>query len=268
MWSDSISNFGLIALGLAIPFAGTTAGAACVYLMRRQLPERLEKTLTGFAAGVMTAASVWSLLIPAMEQSGDSGFGRVLPAAVGFIVGVLFLLFLDKNTPHQHLHSSESEGPKARRMSPTTKLALAVTIHNVPEGIAVGIALAGAMVGESAMPVGAALALCLGISLQNFPEGAIVSMPMRALGHSRTRAFVLGTLSGAVEPVAAALTLLAASLILPYFPYMLAFGAGAMMYVVVEELLPMSSSGHHSDLGTIGFTAGFVLMMILDVVLA
>ncbi len=261
-----ISNAEAIAVGLAIPFVGTTVGAACVYLMRGELPVRLEKCLTGFAAGVMTAAAVWSLLIPAMEMVSGDGIGRVIPASVGFIAGMLFLLLLDKNMPHQHIHASEDEGPKSR-LSLTSKLALAVTIHNIPEGIAVGIALAGALAGEGALPVGGAFALAVGLAVQNFPEGAIVSMPLRGMGHSRNRAFVLGMLSGVVEPVAAVLTMFIASLIFPYFPYLLAFGAGAMMYVVVEELLPMSSAGSHSNLGTLGFMAGFVLMMVMDVIL-
>lgn len=252
---------------LAIPFAGTTLGAACVFLLRRDIPELLERVLMGFAAGVMTAASVWSLLIPAIDLSAGSGMAKVTPAAAGFVFGMVFLLLLDKVTPHQHMHSSESEGPRTR-LSISSKLALAVTIHNIPEGIAIGITLAGALVDGAEISIAGAMALAIGLAVQNFPEGAVVSMPMRGMGHSRRRAFWLGTFSGAVEPVFALITMLVSSLVLPYFPYMLAFGAGAMMYVVVEELLPLTSAGRHSNLGTLGFMAGFLLMMVLDVVLA
>lgn len=257
---------GLI-IGLLLPFLGTSAGAACVYFMKHKFPEWLEKTLVGFAAGVMVAASVWSLLIPAMEVGEGEGIGSVMPASVGFLCGVFFLLALDRLTPHQHLHDTESEGPVSR-LSRTSKLALAVTIHNIPEGIAVGITLAGALEESAYLSMAGALALSVGIAIQNFPEGAIVSMPMRTLGNSRNRSFVIGVLSGAVEPIAAVVTMLLASLVLPLFPYVLAFGAGAMMYVVVEELVPQTAEGRHSNLGTIGFALGFVLMMVLDVVLA
>ncbi len=256
---------GEIITALAIPFAGTCTGAACVYFMRRQMPLYLEKALVGFAAGVMTAASVWSLLIPSIELSGD-GAMAVVPAAVGFMLGVVFLLMLDKWTPHQHLHSSESEGPSSA-LSRSSRLAMAVTIHNIPEGIAMGIALTGTLMGDGVLGYSAAFALAVGLAVQNFPEGAIVSMPLHGMGHSRNKAFGMGVFSGAVEPVAALLTMAGASLILPWFPYLLAFGAGAMMFVVVEELLPMTAQGRHSNLGTIGFAAGFVLMMVLDVIL-
>lgn len=251
---------------LLIPFAGTVLGSACVFFQKKELPEQFRKTLMGFAAGIMVAASVWSLLIPSMEFVTTDGFAKVMPAAVGFLLGILFLLLLDHLTPHQHLESNEPEGPRSG-LSRTFKLALAVTIHNIPEGIAVGITIAGAIDESALMTVSGALALAIGIALQNFPEGAIVSMPMRELGNSRRRSFGIGALSGAVEPVAALLTILVATLILPVFPYLLGFGAGAMIYVVVEELIPETSQGRHSDLGTIGFAVGFVLMMVLDTVL-
>lgn len=253
-------------IGLALPFIGTSAGAACVFFMRREMALPLRKALLGFAAGVMVAASVWSLLIPSMEAAEADGMGRVIPAAVGFMVGILFLLFLDRVVPHQHVDSLQSEGPHTK-WSRTSKLVLAITIHNVPEGIAVGIALAGVMEQTAFLTMSGALALSMGIALQNFPEGAIVSMPLHELGNSRRRSFWIGVMSGAVEPVAAVITMVLAGMILPVFPYLLAFGAGAMMYVVVEELIPETAEGPHSNLGTIGFAVGFVLMMVLDVVL-
>lgn len=252
--------------GLMLPFAGTTLGAACVYLTREAMPRSVQKTLIGFASGVMVAASVWSLLIPAMEMSAADGFGRVFPAVIGFLSGMAFLLLLDRLTPHQHLTDSESEGPRSR-LSRTTKLALAVTLHNIPEGMAVGVTLAAAVEHSGYITMAAALALSIGIAIQNFPEGAIVSMPMRADGMSRRRSFAIGMLSGVVEPVAAVVTMLFASMIAPVLPYMLAFAAGAMLYVVVEELIPETQEGNHSNLGTIGFAVGFALMMVLDVVL-
>lgn len=252
--------------GLILPFAGTAAGAACVYFMKHELPERVQKSLLGFAAGVMVAASVWSLLIPSIEMSGGEGLSGVLPAVVGFLLGIGFLLLLDRVTPHQHVHATHGEGPKSR-LTRTSKLALAITIHNIPEGMAVGIALAGALEGSAYLSMAGAVALSVGIAVQNMPEGAIVSMPLRSLGNSRNRSFAIGALSGAVEPVAAVLTLLIASAILPFMPYLLAFGAGAMIYVVVEELIPETAEGQHSNVGTIGFAIGFVLMMVLDVVL-
>lgn len=251
---------------LFIPFVGTVLGAACVFFQKKELPLTVRKAIMGFAAGVMVAASVWSLLIPSMEFCSSSGVLRVIPTVVGFLLGILFLLLLDHFTPHQHIDSDMAEGPKSR-LSKTSKLALAVTIHNIPEGIAVGITLAGAIEESTVMSLSGALALAIGIAIQNFPEGAIVSMPMRELGNSRKKSFALGALSGFVEPLAAIVTFCVASLILPVFPYMLAFGAGAMMYVVVEELIPETARGRHSDLGTIGFAIGFVLMMMLDVLL-
>ncbi|MCM1066483.1 MAG: ZIP family metal transporter [Muribaculaceae bacterium] len=251
---------------LLLPAAGTTLGAACVYLMKKEMPAAVQKALVGFAAGVMVAASVWSLLIPAMEMSGAEGFMHVFPALTGFLAGIAFLLLLDRITPHQHLIDGESEGPKSK-LSHTTKLALAVTLHNIPEGMAVGVSLAAALEHNAYITMAAAIALSIGIAIQNFPEGAIVSMPLRAAGNTRRRAFAIGTLSGVVEPVAAVITILCASIVVPALPYLLAFAAGAMIYVVVEELIPETQQGHHSDLGTIGFAAGFALMMVLDVVL-
>lgn len=259
-------DFTQIATILLIPFLGTVVGAACVFFQKDELPQSVRKALMGFAAGVMVAASVWSLLIPSMEFSATEGFARVLPAVVGFFLGILFLLLLDHFTPHQHVDSPLPEGPRSR-LSKTSKLALAVTIHNIPEGIAVGITLAGALEQSAIMSMSGALALAIGIAVQNFPEGAIVSMPMRELGNSRKKSFAIGTLSGFVEPVASVVTICVASLILPVFPYLLAFGAGAMIYVVVEELIPETAQGPHSNLGTIGFAVGFALMMVLDVVL-
>lgn len=255
-----------LAIGLLLPFIGTTLGAACVFLMKGELAPRLQKTLTGFAAGVMVAASVWSLLIPSIEMSGKEGFASVVPAVIGFIIGIGFLLLLDNIVPHQHLDSDNSEGPRSQ-LSKTAKLVFAVTLHNIPEGMAVGVALAGAMGHNSYMSMAGAIALSVGIAIQNFPEGAIVSMPLRSAGNSRWRSFIMGTLSGAVEPVGALITILLAWIVVPVLPYLLAFAAGAMIYVVVEELIPETQAGDHSNLGTIGFAAGFLLMMVLDVVL-
>lgn len=255
-----------LTIGLLLPLLGTVAGSACVFFMKEKMPELLEKALTGFAAGVMVAASVWSLLIPSMEMTGREGFMSVLPGIVGFMLGMGFLLLLDIVVPHLHIEGGQSEGPKSS-LSKTTKLVFAVTLHNVPEGMAVGIALAAALGHNAYLPMAGALALSVGIAIQNFPEGAIVSMPMRAVGNSRRKAFGIGALSGVVEPVAAVLTIVLASYIMPVLPYLLAFAAGAMMYVVVEELIPETQQGHHSNLGTVGFAVGFVLMMVLDVVL-
>ena len=256
---------GLI-IGLLLPFAGTTLGAACVFLMKETIPQRLQKTLSGFAAGVMVAASVWSLLIPSMEITGKEGLMSVVPAVIGFMTGILFLLFLDNVVPHQHIDTDQSEGPKSH-LSKTAKLVFAITLHNLPEGMAVGVALAGALENNSYMPMAGALALAIGIAIQNFPEGAIVSMPLRSAGNSRRKSFLMGALSGVIEPIGAIVTILIAHIVLPVLPYLLAFAAGAMMYVVVEELIPETQEGEHSNMGTIGFSIGFVLMMILDVVL-
>lgn len=253
-------------LGFLIPLLGTMLGSAFVFFMKDEMPERIQKTLLGFASGVMVAASVWSLLIPAMEMEKSSGAWAVLPAAVGFFLGIGFLLLLDELTPHLHLGSSSPEGPRSR-LSRTAMLALAVTIHNLPEGMAVGVVFAGAEQGVGGLSLASAVAVSLGIAIQNVPEGAIISMPMRAEGNSRWRSFLIGSLSGAVEPVGGLAVVLLASLLTPVLPYMLAFAAGAMFYVVVEELIPEASSGKHSNLSTIGFAAGFVLMMVLDVVM-
>lgn len=259
-------DIGGIVVALLVPLAGTVAGAACVFFMKHEMPLLLRKSLMGFAAGVMVAASVWSLLIPAIEIGEGEGVGAIVPAAVGFMAGILFLLLIDRLTPHQHVHTDESEGPPSN-WSRTSKLALAITIHNIPEGIAIGITLAGALEESAYISMAGAIALAIGLAIQNFPEGAIVSMPLRELGNSRRRAFAVGALSGVVEPVAALITLFVSTLVLPVFPYILAFGAGAMMYVVVEELIPETAEGRHSNLGTVGFAIGFVLMMVLDVVL-
>ena len=264
-----MSNFagmdGLV-IGLLIPLVGTVLGAGFVFFMRDTMPAWLQKVLLGFASGVMVAASVWSLLIPSMELSEDMGRMSVIPATVGFLLGMAFLLFIDYITPHLHPGNGKPEGPKAH-LSRTAMLTLAVTIHNLPEGMAVGVVLAGAMQSGTGITAAAALVLSLGIAIQNVPEGAIISMPMRAAGNSRWRSFLIGSLSGAVEPVGAVAILLLASLLMPMMPYMLAFAAGAMFYVVVEELIPEASSGQHSNLSTIGFAIGFVLMMVLDVVM-
>ena len=255
-----------IVIGLLIPLLGTIAGSAFVFFMKDQMPERVQKSLLGFASGVMVAASVWSLLIPAMEMEEAEGTWAVVPAAVGFLLGMGFLLLIDELTPHLHLGTSQPEGPRSK-LSRTAMLALAVTIHNLPEGMAVGVVLAGAGQGVETISMASAVAVSLGIAIQNIPEGAIISMPMRAEGNSRWRSFMLGSLSGAVEPVGGLAVILLASLLTPVLPYMLAFAAGAMFYVVVEELIPEASSGRHSNLSTIGFAIGFVLMMVLDVVM-
>ncbi|MBQ6674831.1 MAG: ZIP family metal transporter [Ruminococcus sp.] len=253
--------------GFSIPFIGTSLGAACVFLMKNNLNAMTQRILTGFAAGVMTAASVWSLLIPAIEQNEES-MGRLafIPAAVGFLIGVFFLLLLDSLIPHLHFNSDKAEGLQAH-LSKNTMLMLAVTLHNIPEGMAVGVVYAGLYYGSADITSAGALALALGIAIQNFPEGAIISMPLKAEGMGKGKAFVMGVLSGAAEPVGAVLTVLAAGLIVPAMPYLLSFAAGAMMYVVVEELIPEMSSGEHSNAGTISFSAGFVAMMVLDVAL-
>ena len=253
-------------LGILIPFLGTTLGACCVFFMRRSLGERVHRMLTGFAAGVMVAASVWSLLIPAIEQSEGLGKFAFVPAAVGFWVGILFLLLLDHVIPHLHQNSDETEGPKGE-LRRTTMMVLAVTLHNIPEGMAVGVVYAGYLAGSAQISAAGAMALSLGIAIQNFPEGAIISMPLRAEGMGKGRAFLSGMLSGIVEPIGAVLTILAARLIIPALPYLLSFAAGAMLYVVVEELIPEMSQGKHSDIGTIFFAVGFSVMMTLDVAL-
>ncbi len=251
--------------GILIPFAGTSLGAAMVFFLKGEISRRLQRILTGFAAGVMVAASFWSLLEPALESSESMGRLSFVPAAVGFLIGIGFLLFLDMVTPHMHMNK-EGEGPRSG-LKRTTKLILAVTLHNIPEGMAVGVVYANIIAGGSLISTAGALALAIGIAVQNFPEGAIVSMPLRGEGMSKGKTFWYGVLSGAVEPVAAVITIFAFSMVSAALPYMLAFAAGAMIYVVVEELIPEMSEGGHSNLGTIAFSFGFVLMMILDVAL-
>lgn len=252
--------------GILIPFLGTVLGSACVFIMKGQLNATVQKALTAFAAGVMTAASIWSLLIPAMEESSAMGQLAFVPAVVGFWIGVLFLLVLDKTIPHLHMDSDKPEGLPAH-LKKSTMLVLAVTLHNIPEGMAVGVVLAGWMAGEASISVAGALALAIGIAIQNFPEGAIISMPLHSQGMSKPKSFFYGFLSGVVEPIAAFTTILLADLILPALPYLLSFAAGAMMYVVVEELIPEASFGEHSNAGVLSFTLGFTLMLALDVAL-
>ena len=253
-------------MGLLIPFAGTAAGAACVFFLRNELKLGIQRALSGFAAGVMVAASIWSLLIPAIEQSEDKGNYAFLPAFIGFWCGILFLLLLDHVIPHLHAASDEAEGPR-NSFSRTVMLVLAVTLHNIPEGMAVGVVFAGLVSGSGVITAGGAMALAIGIAIQNFPEGAIISMPLFAEGKKKMKAFGLGVLSGAVEPVFGGLTVLLASLVIPAMPYLLSFAAGAMLYVVVEELIPEMSAGEHSNIGVISFAVGFSLMMVLDVAL-
>ena len=252
--------------GILIQFLGTSLGAACVFFMKHDMSERLSRILTGFAAGVMVAASIWSLLIPAMDQSEEMGKFAFVPAVAGFWGGILFLLLLDHIIPHLHRYSVSAEGPKSR-LQRTTMMVLAVTLHNIPEGMAVGGVYAGYLAGNAKITVAAAMALSIGIAIQNFPEGAIISMPLRAEGMKVSKAFAGGVLSGIVEPAGAMLTILAAGYIVPALPYLLSFAAGAMIYVVVEELIPEMSQGEHSDLGTIFFAVGFTVMMSLDVAL-
>ena len=253
-------------LGILIPFLGTTFGAACVFFMKKSLGDLVQHSLAGFAAGVMVAASIWSLLIPAIEQSENMGKLSFLPAFIGFWGGILFLLALDHLIPHLHVGSNQAEGPKTR-LDRTTMMVLAVTLHNIPEGMAVGVMYAGFLAGNMQITAASAFALSLGIAIQNFPEGAIISMPLRAEGESKGKAFLGGVLSGAVEPIGAVLTIIAAQFIIPALPYLLSFAAGAMLYVVVEELIPEMSQGQHSNLGTVFFAVGFSVMMTLDVAL-
>ena len=255
-----------IFLGLLIPFFGTVLGSACVFIMKNQMKPLVQKMLLGFASGVMVAASVWSLLIPAMDMSEDMEKFSFLPASVGFLAGIAFLLLMDQIVPHLHLGYEKAEGPRCP-LKKTTMLVLAVTLHNIPEGISSGAVFAGVLMGNTEVTIAGAFALAIGIAIQNFPEGAIISMPLRSEGMTKKKAFLYGTLSGIAEPIAGAVTIALASKIVPGLPYFLSFAAGAMVYVVVEELIPEASEGEHSNIGTIGFAVGFVLMMILDVAL-
>ena len=255
-----------LAIGLLIPFAGTVLGSAMVFLMKNKINKRLQKLLLGFASGVMIAAAIWSLLIPSIDMTKEQGGIEWLPATIGFLAGMLFLLLLDNLIPHLHISSDKPEGLKAK-FKRETMLILAVTLHNIPEGMAVGVTFAGAILGNVGITIAGALVLSIGIAIQNFPEGAIISMPLRNEGLSKPKAFLFGALSGIVEPIGAIITILFTALVLPVLPYLLAFAAGAMIYVVVEELIPETQIEEHSNIGTIGVAIGFVLMMILDIAL-
>ncbi len=256
-----------IVIGVLIPFVGTTAGAACVFFLKHTISLGLQRIFTGFAAGVMVAASVWSLLIPAIDLCGDMGRLGFVPAMVGFLAGILFLLLIDRFVPHIYAGGDKTEGAK-NGIGRNAMLMFAVTIHNLPEGAACGAIFAGVLKGDGAVTMAGAITLAIGIAIQNFPEGAIISMPLRSEGSSRAKSFLLGTLSGAVEPVGAVFAILLANIVTPILPYMLAFAAGAMIYVVVEELIPEAGEGEHSEVGTIAFAVGFALMMMLDVALS
>ncbi len=255
-----------IFLGLAIPFLGTTLGAAMVFLMKKEMNKKVEKILLGFASGVMIAASVWSLLIPSIEMAETQGKVAWIPAAIGFLLGIVFLLILDSVIPHMHLESEKPEGIKSK-LKKTTMMVFAVTLHNIPEGMAVGVTFAGAISQNAGITMAGAFALAVGIAIQNFPEGAIISMPLKSEGVSKPKAFLYGTLSGIVEPIGAVITILLTNAVVPILPYLLSFAAGSMIYVVVEELIPESQAGEHSNIGTIGVAIGFTIMMILDVAL-
>ena len=255
-----------LVIGLAIPFLGTTLGASMVIFMKNKMNSKVEKMLLGFASGVMIAASIWSLLIPSIEMATEQKQIAWVPATIGFLCGIVFLLVLDSVIPHLHLNNSKPEGIKAK-LKKTTMMVFAVTLHNIPEGMAVGVTFAGAILENSGITMAGAFALAIGIAIQNFPEGAIISMPLKSEGMSKPKAFLYGTLSGIVEPIGAIITILLTSIVIPILPYLLSFAAGAMIYVVVEELIPESQSGEHSNIGTIGVAIGFVVMMILDVAL-
>lgn len=252
--------------GILIPFVGTSLGSACVFFMKKSLNVAIQKALTGFASGIMVSASVWSLLIPSLEQSEDMGKLSFIPTSLGFLFGIAFLLLLDYIIPHLHMNSTEAEGIKTN-FNKNTMLVLAVTLHNIPEGMAIGVVFAGYLMGNNTISIMGALALSIGIAIQNFPEGAIISMPLKANGMKKHKAFFYGVLSGIVEPIGAIITILCANLIVPLLPYLLSFAGGAMIYVVVEELIPGMSETPHSNIGTISFAVGFVIMMILDVTL-
>ena len=255
-----------VLLGIMIPFIGTVLGSGMVFFMKNKMNNKVQKLLLGFASGVMIAASVWSLLIPSIEMAQEQGKLGWIPAAVGFLLGMTFLLVLDSLIPHMHLNNEKPEGVKSK-LKKTTMLVLAVTLHNIPEGMAVGVVFAGALMGNNGITIAGALTLAIGIAIQNFPEGAIISMPLKSEGESKLKSFGYGALSGIVEPISAIITILLTNIVVPVLPYLLAFAAGAMMYVVVEELIPEMAEGEHSHLGTIVFAIGFVLMMILDVAL-
>lgn len=255
-------------IGITIPALGTMLGALTVFLFKEKIPDKVQKTLLGFASGVMVAASVWSLIIPSLDMSEDMGRLSFIPVVIGFALGVIFLLAMDEIVPHLHANSDEPEGVARKPLKKTTMLLLAITIHNVPEGMAVGVVFAGMMSNDAEITFAAAMALSLGIALQNFPEGSVVSLPLVSAGNSRKKSFLYGTLTGIVEPIASFITILLTAHILPFLPYLLSFAAGAMIYVVVEELLPEASEGEHSNITTIGFAVGFMIMMILDVALA
>ena len=253
-------------IGILLPFIGTTLGSALVFLMKKEINKNIEKLLLGFASGVMIAASIWSLLLPAIEREETLNHVAWIAPSIGFLLGMGFLLAIDTITPHLHLNSEKPEGIKVK-LKKTTMLMLAVTIHNIPEGMAVGIVFAGLISGNVNITYAGALALSIGIAIQNFPEGAIISMPLKSEGFTKTKSFVYGTLSGIVEPIAAILTILLTNILVKILPILLSFAAGAMIYVVVEELIPESQSNEHSNLGTIGVALGFTLMMILDIAL-
>lgn len=252
--------------GLLIPFLGTTLGSAMVFFMKNKMNNKVEKLLLGFASGVMIAASIWSLIIPSIDMAKEQNVISWIPATIGFLLGILFLLVLDSIIPHLHLNSNKTEGLKAK-LQKTTMMVLAVTLHNIPEGMAIGVVFAGAISGNSGITMAGAIALAIGIAIQNFPEGAIISMPLKSEGTSKLKAFLYGTLSGIVEPIGAIITIALTSLVVPILPYLLSFAAGAMIYVVVEELIPSAQTGEHSNISTIGLAIGFVIMMILDVAL-
>ena len=257
---------GEVIRGILIPFLGTTLGASCVLFMKKMMNKMVQRALTGFAAGIMVSASVWSLLIPSMDYAAEMGKFAFVPAVVGFWIGILFLLAMDHIIPHLHMDTDKAEGPKSK-LKKTTMFVFAVTLHNIPEGMAVGVVYAGYLAGNMQISAMGALALAIGIAIQNFPEGAIISMPLKAEGTSKGKAFLYGVLSGVVEPIGAVLTVVASGFIIPVLPYFLSFAAGAMMYVVIEELIPEMSHGDHSNIGTVMFAVGFTLMMILDVAL-
>ena len=255
-----------IAIGILLPLIGTTLGAGSVFFLKNEIKPLVQKGLLGFASGIMVAAAIWSLLIPALTMSEEMGKLSFIPAVAGFGLGILFLLLMDKIVPHLHIDSQKPEGLKSS-LKNNTMLLLAVTLHNIPEGMAVGVTFAGLALGRNDITAAGAIALSIGIAIQNFPEGAIISLPLKSGGTSRKKAFLLGMISGVVEPIAALITILLTSIVIPVLPYLLSFAAGAMIYVVVEELIPEASAGEHSNIGTIGFAIGFMIMMALDVAL-